>query len=156
MSNESKAQLAQRILAMLRAIDGDMDRFDEAAAARLGLSRTDFRCLDILSRGVRLSPGQLSQETGLSTGATTALLDRLERAGYIRRKRDRDDRRKVLVEPTRRAIHEVWPLFEGLVSAATQLMTHFRVEELETVLRFLERQRTLVRKHVPITSSGGR
>ena len=156
MSSETKAQLAQRILALLRAIDGDMDRFDEAAAARLGISRTDFHCLDILSRGDAVSPGQLSQETGLSTGATTALLDRLEKAGYISRKRDRNDRRKVLIQPTRRAIDEVWPLFANLVSAATQLITQFRVEEIETVLRFLERQRAVVREHLPIVSSRGR
>lgn len=151
MSSNQKQHLIDEILARLRAIDGDMDRMDEAAAARLELSRMDFRCLDILSRGGRMTPGQLSQETGLSTGATTALLDRLEKRGFIQRRRDLKDRRRVFVEPTRQSIDKVWPIFEGLVAGAKQLMGQFRLEELETVLRFLERQHAVVREHLPST-----
>jgi len=149
LSNESKSQLIQHILALFRAIDGDMGRLDEAASAKLGLSRTDFRCLDILSRGTSMTPGQLAQEVGLSTGATTALLDRLQRRGFVRRKHDRNDRRRVLVQPTKRSINEVWPIFEGLVAGVTQLMQQFSFDELETIRNFLERQRTVVRGHLP-------
>ena len=141
--------MTENILALFRAIDGDMDRMDEVAAARLGISRTDFRCLDILSRGNSMTPGQLAEETGLSSGATTALLDRLEKGGFVRRKRDVKDRRRVFVLPTKRSIDEVWPIFEGLVAGVTRLMGQFRLEELETILRFLERQRTVIREHLP-------
>ena len=126
-----------------------MDQFDEAAAARLGVGRTEFRCLDVLSRGTSVTPGQLAQDTGLSTGATTALVDRLEKGGFVRRKRDPNDRRRVLVQPTKRSIDEVWPLFAGLVTAAKRSISEFRMEELETILRFLERQRNVVHDHLP-------
>lgn len=149
MSNDPNKLLIESILAMVRAIDGDMDRFDEAAASRLGLSRTDFRCLDVLSRGRSMTPGQLAQQTGLSTGATTAQLDRLERGGFIKRERDPHDRRRVFVQPTRRSIDGVWPVFEGLVAGATQMMEKLRTEELETILRFLQNQQAIVRQHLP-------
>lgn len=74
------------------------DRFHDAVAEYFGVNRTDIRCLDILDlRGTRTA-GELAAEMGLSTGAVTAMLDRLEKAGYVRRVRDPADRRRVLVE----------------------------------------------------------
>src|ERR1700737_4986513 len=75
------------------------DAFDDAVAQRLGLNRTDLRCLDWLFDGPRTA-GQLAGATGLTSAATTTLLDRLERRGLLRRVRDTTDRRKVLVEMT--------------------------------------------------------
>jgi DNA-binding MarR family transcriptional regulator len=137
------------ILAALRAIDGDIDRMDDVAATRLGVSRTDFRCLDVLSRGALITPGQLATEMGLSTGATTALLDRLEKKGFIGRERDLKDRRRVLIKPSRRAAAQVWPIFQDVVEDSTRLLSQFQFTELETILRFLEKQRTLIREHLP-------
>ena len=68
----------------------------------LGLNRTDTRCLDIIERLDGVSAGRLASEAGLSTGAVTTVLDRLERAGYARRVPDPGDRRRVLVELTPR------------------------------------------------------
>src|SRR5919197_5711414 len=70
---------------------------DDAVAERLGLNRTDLRCLDWLFDGPK-SAGQLAAATALSSAATTALLDRLEQRGLVRRVPDPTDRRKVLVE----------------------------------------------------------
>lgn len=70
-------------------------RYDELVAARLGINRTDLRCLDLLHETGNMSAGQLAVGSGLTTGATTRMLDRLERIGYIRRLPDRDDRRRV-------------------------------------------------------------
>lgn len=149
MSSDKKRQTIAAILAALRAIDGDMDRLDEAAAARLGVSRSDFRCLDILSRGKALTPGALATETGLTTGAVTALLDRLEKAGYVRRERDRTDRRKILVHPSKRAAAEVWPIFRGVSHDAARILSEFSERELATILRFLETNREAIRKRLP-------
>jgi DNA-binding MarR family transcriptional regulator len=76
------------------------DRFHDAVAAYLGLNRTDIRCLDILDLTGRQTAGELAAGMGMSTGAVTAMLDRLEKAGYVRRVRDPADRRRVMVEPT--------------------------------------------------------
>lgn len=149
MSSEWKRRQIEAILATLRVIDGDMDRLDEAAAARLGISRSDFRCLDILSRGRALTPGQLASETGLTTGAITALLDRLERVGYVTRQRDLHDRRRVLIVPSERSTREVWPIFRGVARAATRILSRFSAGELKSIARFLDENRAAIRKQLP-------
>jgi len=137
------------ILSVLRATDADLDRMDEAVASRLGISRTDIRCLDILSRGTEMTPSQLAAEIGLSTGATTALVDRLERAGFVSRERDSRDRRRIFLRVTNRAMKQVWPTFQGLVVGSTRLLHQFRRDELEIILRFLEKHRDVVRENLP-------
>jgi len=87
------------------------DLFDEAACAYLEINRSDGRALDIIDQHGRMTAGELARESGLSSGAITTLLDRLERAGYVRRVRDDEDRRRVHVEPTDRArqrAHDIW------------------------------------------------
>jgi len=154
LSRETKKKkIIATILAVLRATDADLDRMDEAAAARLGVSRTDFRCLDVLSGGTLMTPGHLATELGLSTGATTALLDRLEKGGFVNRERDPKDRRRVFIKVSQRAVDEVWPIFRDLVTEATRLLGQFRHDELETILRFLERHRSVIREHLPSSSA---
>jgi len=155
LSSKVKRAVIEAILAALRAIDGDMDRLDEAAAARLGVSRSDFRCLDILSRGRTMTPGQLATETGLTSGAVTALVDRLEKAGYARRERDINDRRKVLIHPSKRAAEEVWPIFRGVAQDAARILSTFSDSELETILRFLTTNQEAIRKRMPGIAEGG-
>src|SRR5919109_1824865 len=95
-----KRRLFEELLVEVRASQNATDRFDQAVADALGLNRTDMRCLDILDREGRMTAGRLAEATGLTTGAVTTVLDRLEQAGYARRVRDTDDRRRVYVEVT--------------------------------------------------------
>ena len=148
MASSGKQSLIGGIIAALRAIDADMERVDELAAARLGINLTDFRCLDLLSQGKPITAGELASGSGLTTGAVTALIDRLERSGYVRRARDPKDRRRVLIRPTRRAAQTVWPLFRGIVETASAVLSRFTVSELETISRFLETNRTAIREQV--------
>src|SRR3954468_4449795 len=83
------------------------DITDQVVADYLGLNRTDTRCLDIVERLDGVSAGRLATEAGLSTGAVTTVLDRLERAGYARWVQDPGDRRRVLVELTPSARREL-------------------------------------------------
>jgi DNA-binding MarR family transcriptional regulator len=76
------------------------DRLDEAVAAQNGLNRTDLRCLGILYRRGRVTAGELADESGLTPGAITTVLDRMERGGYANRVADPTDRRRVLVTST--------------------------------------------------------
>jgi DNA-binding MarR family transcriptional regulator len=73
---------------------------DEQAAGYLGINTTDARALDVIDQHGRITAGDLARELRLSTGAVTALVDRLERAGYAKRTHDPDDRRRVLLEVT--------------------------------------------------------
>ena len=76
------------------------DRLDEAVAGQFSVNRTDLRCLGILYRRGRVTAGELADESGLTPGAITTVLDRLERGGFANRVADPADRRRVLVVST--------------------------------------------------------
>ena len=103
--HESERQaLIAAVTAGLREVRAAGDRLDDAIAARFGLNRSDLRCLALLYAGGQLSAGQLAEGTGLSPGATTTAVDRLERAGYAVRVVDQHDRRRVVVNLTPAAL----------------------------------------------------
>ena len=113
------------------------DRFHDAVAGYLKINRTDLRCLDLLDLRGPLSAGDLSEATGLSTGAVTVMLDRLERAGYVRRVRDPGDRRRVYVEPTELAAKYGTEIYAPLTAQAAPLYDRFTDDQLATVVDFL-------------------
>ncbi len=130
------------------------DLFDEVACARLGINRSDGRCLDIIDRHGRISAGELARESGLSTGAITTLLDRLERAGYVVRIRDTGDRRRVFAELTdeaRRRASEIWgpiaaeavPFYDGYGDAELLVIRDFLRRGREFLAAHTERVRAL-------------
>lgn len=148
MSRESKEALAGQAIYAARIAEAAVDRFDRLAAEALGINRTDARCLDILdNEGGTLSAGRLAELSGLTTAAITAVLDRLEGRGYVRRVRDERDRRRVLVEVTpllRRRMQRIWgPLAEE----GAHQMGRFTREELEGVIRWFHLTRDLNDRH---------
>src|SRR5690349_7506783 len=100
MSSEKLRHLRDQLGDEVRAYQETVDAFDEAVAAHLGVNRTDLRCLDVLLRLGSAAPGRLGAALGLTTGSVTAMLDRLERLGYLTREPDPSDRRKVVVRAT--------------------------------------------------------
>lgn len=113
------------------------DLIDELAARRLGVNRTDVRCLSRLTARGPLTASELASGAGLTGGAATTAIDRLERAGLAERVRDTADRRRVLVhlsERGRAAVEEVW----GPIAAEAQAgLRRYTVAELEVVETFL-------------------
>src|SRR5918911_3989918 len=100
VANEPRARLIAEVAHEVTEFQNAVDVVDEAAAARLGINRTDLRVLGALVRHGRMPAGRLARLVGLSPGAMTVAIDRLERAGYARRLRAPDDRRSVLVDVT--------------------------------------------------------
>ena len=96
-----KDHLIEELGEAFRIYGNAEEAFDNLAAQRLGVNRTDLACLDVVQRRGPLTAGELARETGLTTGAVTAVIDRLEASGYARRTRDSHDRRKVLVSGTK-------------------------------------------------------
>jgi DNA-binding MarR family transcriptional regulator len=119
---------------------------DDAVADALGLNQTDLRCLDWLYDGPK-SAGQLAHATGLSTAATTTLLDRLETRGLLRRVRDTADRRKVLVEMTEHGQQETGRFYGPLAAEGAALLDRFSDDELGRVLDFLRAATELTDQH---------
>ena len=96
--NGHAAELAQQLRSEIMGYLGAASDFDERLAKKLKLSRTDMRCLDLIGRHGPMTAGRLAEESGLTTGAVTFILDRLEEAGMVTRRRDTEDRRRVWVE----------------------------------------------------------
>jgi DNA-binding MarR family transcriptional regulator len=111
--------------------------FHQAVADRLGMNITDHKCADILSRSGPVTAGELARRTGLTTGAITGVIDRLERAGFVRRGEDPRDRRRVIIEPNVEQIEGViGPLFESMAQAAAALCARYSTAELALIRDF--------------------
>jgi DNA-binding MarR family transcriptional regulator len=106
----------------------------------LGINVTDTRCFELMSRYARgpLTAGDIARASGLTTGAVTGILDRLERAGLVERFRDASDRRKVFVRPCLEALQKVARLYEGLAAASLKHASSYSTKELELVKDYLE------------------
>ncbi|HEY8374612.1 MAG TPA: MarR family winged helix-turn-helix transcriptional regulator [Pseudonocardiaceae bacterium] len=112
--------------------------FHATVAELAGLSTTDYKCLDLVMR-VRgpVTASTLAQLAQLSTGAVTGVVDRLQRAGYVRRVRDRTDRRRVLIEPVAGLEQRFDWIFTPLRAAIRELEATFDEHELRAVHRYL-------------------
>jgi DNA-binding MarR family transcriptional regulator len=131
----------------VRANQRATDAVDEAAAQLLGLNRTDGRCLDILDQHGQMSAGELARQSGLTTGAITAVIDRLERIGYVQRVADPSDRRRVLVGPTQQAREDSWELFGPLAEAVRPMLSGYSDEDLRLLIDFQRLSRELQERH---------
>jgi DNA-binding MarR family transcriptional regulator len=106
-------------------------------AEKMGLSGTDHKALDLVGQAEGpLTAGRIAELTGLSTGAITGVIDRLEKAGLVRRVRDPEDRRKVLVEVVPDAFARYAPLFESIVDRLRETLTQFSPEERKAITRY--------------------
>src|SRR5947209_8034247 len=121
MAGQRRQALIDGVGAAVQAFQRSTDAFDDVVCQRLGINRTDLRCLDWLF-DTPLAAGQLAEATGLSSAATTALLDRLETRGLVRRVRSTTDRRKVLVEMTELARRAAGQFYGPLVSEGAALL----------------------------------
>ncbi|ONI90565.1 MarR family transcriptional regulator [Saccharothrix sp. ALI-22-I] len=111
--------------------------FHSRVAEQMGLSPTDEKCLDLAVRADGpITAGRIAELSGLSTGAVTGVIDRLERAGYVRRVRDPHDRRKVLVEVTIEDEGKFAHLFVGAEETLREVLSRFTPEERDVLERY--------------------
>jgi DNA-binding MarR family transcriptional regulator len=136
MSND-KRDVFEELIGEVRRSQSATQRFDQAVADALGLNRTDMRCLDALEREGSLPAGRLAEALGLTSGAVTTVLDRLERSGYARRVSDPADRRRVLVELTPRAQEIAGRFYKAHQEVAEQLYQRYTRAQLELLLQFV-------------------
>ena len=145
----SKNELIDELIREFRVSGNQDDAFDSLAAGRLGVSEADLRCLNIIENSGGLSAGELATQAGLTAGAVTGVIDRLERVGYARRVPDPADRRRVTVEVTP-AFYKAAERISGPVAAEwhSSLSGRFTIEELERVAAFLRATNELGRRHM--------
>ena len=141
---ELYAQLGDEVRANQRATDA----VDELLAEALGINRTDARCMDILDQHGRMSAGDLAEASRLTTGAITAVIDRLERAGIARRVPDPSDRRRVLVEPTEKALEFANELMvEPMRRLYLPMAERYSDDDLQLILDFTRQGREIQERH---------
>lgn len=118
----------------------------EAIASSVGLSITDHKYLGLLADRGKITSGELATLTGLTTGAVTGLVDRLEKKGFVKRTFDRDDRRKVFIETEPPQIAKlILPIFSENKQRMDEILSKFSNDELETITNYLETAATFMK-----------
>lgn len=106
-------------------------------ASKAGINVTDAQCINLLSLDGPMTPGQLAQSMGITTGgAITAVVDRLEKAGFVKRTRDADDRRKVIVELIPDSLERISGYFEPIAEITMERFSSYTEEQLRFLLDF--------------------
>lgn len=131
-------------------------------AGMFNVSLTDYKCLDLVLRAdPALTAGTLAALSGLSPAAITGVLDRLERAGYVKRVRDCTDRRRILIVPVEGIVERFSWIFEPLVHSIDAMEQEFTDAEIQTIRRYMSRatemfhqQIIVLRSHLEATRLG--
>lgn len=138
MSSE-QARLIREISDRIRSTTQRAAQMNVTAAGAIGVNPTDMQCIQLLQHGP-LTAGELARRTGLTTASITTAIDRLERAGFVTRTRDADDRRRVVVELDEdRVGADVVPVFLPVVTAWREAMAGYDVRDLRLIAEFLDR-----------------
>ena len=132
---------------VFRAYQTSNDNFDQAIADRVGMNRTDMRCLDLIDQAGGMTAGELARAAGLTSGAVTAVIDRLEKAGMARRVADPADRRRVRLEVTPKLWESTGPLMMPFIAESQAILDDYSTEELERFTAFLRRVIEVQAKH---------
>jgi DNA-binding MarR family transcriptional regulator len=148
MSREKKQILVNELIRLARAHEAANDAFDEVAREKLGINRTDLRCLNIIENEGPLTAGRLAELSGLTTAAVTSVLDRLEHAGYARRVRDQQDRRQVRVEVTPLLAERATPIWGPLGEEARSTLGRMSADELQALIDFYRLGIALNERHI--------
>ena len=129
--------------ALLRELEEAMRRssaqgviFGQTVANVAGISGSDLECLDFLNLEGRVTAGRLAEVTGLTTGAITGVVDRLEKAGLVRRERDAADRRKVFIATVPESVARIGRFYVPMQAAMQKLWSTYSDAELQLLLRF--------------------
>lgn len=149
MSSPKRIKLIEALNKQLRYVTASSVLFSKAIAERVGQHATDLECLDFLLLNGPATAGQLAALTGLTTGAVTVVIDRMEKAGYVQRTRDAHDRRKVIVVPDEPKINaEIAPFSMSMGMAMATLANEFSEAELAVLVRFLTQANAIAAQEI--------
>jgi DNA-binding MarR family transcriptional regulator len=146
-SKPDRTQLIETVAREGRNMGTRMLLFHSVVAERLGLNPSDHKCAEfVFNEPAGMTPGRLAELTGLSTGAITGVVDRLERAGFVRRAHDPLDRRRVLIEATPERAPNVEPYFLPMFEAVLEVCSHYDDREVEVIADYMRRMGEAVEK----------
>jgi DNA-binding MarR family transcriptional regulator len=143
---QTRQDLAAAVGLAMQRYQRSVQAYDDAVGRRLGLGPTDLRCLDWLADGPKTA-GQLAKATGLRPAATTAMIDRLTRKGWVERVTNDTDRRQVIVQMTAVGSEQTYALYRPLVEEGSTIMVGFGQQELEMMREVLDILTELTDRH---------
>ena len=146
---QERAELEVAFATAMRRTGSLMQLMGQAAADRIGINSTDLNCLNILSFSGHMTAGELAKATGLTTASITGVIDRLEEAGFVRRERDPNDRRRVVVRLSLdKAVSDVASVFAPMLRDWREMATRYSDDELRLIVDFYGRVEQVFRKHL--------
>jgi DNA-binding MarR family transcriptional regulator len=149
VAQRSKQQLVEELIREFRVSGNQDDAFDSLAAEQLGVSESDLRCLNIIENSGGLSAGDLATQSGLTGGAITGVIDRLDSAGFARRVPDPADRRRVRVEVTPAFYSRAQAIWGPLAADWHETLSRrFTMEELKRITDFLRATNEVGGRHL--------
>jgi DNA-binding MarR family transcriptional regulator len=150
----TKQGLAKEIIGQLvRRYNTAVILFHHAVAERLGLGPTDHQCFDLLRERGEMTGSELAAITGLTTGAITGAVARLERAGYLRREPDPHDGRKQILHPALERVQAIRQVFDPIRKDVTTLLEGFDTRQLTAISEFLARSTDFAYRHTALLRS---
>jgi DNA-binding MarR family transcriptional regulator len=156
-TRDARRDLLDAISMRMREITGLSVLYSQAMASKLGISTRDLECLDLVSTGSSdVTAGALAKTTGLTTGAITGVVDRLERAGFVKRRRSSTDRRKVTVVASPTTKRRSQALGAPMREAVATVLTRYTDNQLEFFHRALGELCRAAKAVIAITHSDGR
>ena len=141
-ANEStRRELLKKLWELGRKMSTQTVFLHQAIAQSVGLNATDTKCIDLILRGPggSVTAGWLSDTTGLTTGAITHILNRLEKRQFIERVRDTRDRRKVFIRVRPESLESLIPKYEAMGSAYISIVEQYGDKELQLICDYLEK-----------------
>jgi DNA-binding MarR family transcriptional regulator len=155
MTASPKRQLIKELITAFRAGGNQDSAFENVAADRLGVNHTDLHCLNAIENAAGLTAGELATEVGLTSGAVTGVVDRLERAGFARRVPDPADRRRVKVEVTPEFYARAERIWGPLAAEwEATLASRFTAAELTRITEFLRLTNEVGKRHLDRLAEG--
>ena len=130
----------------------------QAVAERSGMNLTDLQCITILTSTGPITAGRLADEMGLTTGSVTGVIDRMERAGYVRRERDQNDARRVIVRPVSEKLERAAGFLGSQDRVLEELMSDYEERDLALFLDLMRKSNDMTREEtarIRAASKGG-
>ena len=147
MSKKQTGQIVDSFRTASRQYSDASIFMHEAIARAAGLSGADHKYLGLILQHKELTAGDISKLTGLTTGAVTGLIDRLEKKKLLKRRLTRDDRRKVIIIPNIENSRKLLqPIFSELQQKTTSLIVSFSEKEIQTIERYFKEATAIMRE----------
>jgi DNA-binding MarR family transcriptional regulator len=149
LSTENRLALHAAFVTQIRHFIAGTILFNQSVADRVGLSLTDMQCINLLELLGPSTPGKLAASTGLTTGGVTVMLDRLEKAGLIKRQPNPKDRRSILVKVNARKLQKVNSFYSGINQRLETFLSERSEAEIQSVIDFLSSMNAIRAERAP-------